>query len=144
MTPSSSSKGSAKKHSKRTSKRQGSREKQPPLTSTDRWEEKFYVPCLHDGPCTPEKCDCIKTRGLCERFCHCSSYCEKQFTGCHCHGKCKSEVCPCVKSNRECDPGLCVTCNSGISQREMFSGQVRYMPQSSPLCRNMSIYYGKR
>jgi hypothetical protein len=72
-----------------------------------------YSPCVHEGSCNKSNCSCMKSRGYCEKFCSCRSYCDNLFKGCECTNGCKmsddenNSNCLCVSNGRECDPDLC-------------------------------------
>lgn len=96
-----------------------------------------YIPCFHEGVCTEENCYCIKNRGYCEKYCSCSLFCEFVFKGCSCeNGECVEQTCKCVQSQRECDPEICLKCNSKNDKFliELFNVKM-------PTCKNNFLTY---
>ncbi|EGU73694.1 hypothetical protein FOXB_15795 [Fusarium oxysporum f. sp. conglutinans Fo5176] len=91
--------------------------------SQEHQRRELIEPCSHEGPCTMEKCICVRHGYLCEKYCECTvEDCAYKFTGCACHSqgktclsKQKDRPCICVQLHRECDPDLCDTC--GVLQR---------------------------
>ncbi|QSL66952.1 hypothetical protein MERGE_001339 [Pneumocystis wakefieldiae] len=77
--------------------------------STERTELK---PCYHSGLCD-ENCPCVQNRVFCEKFCLCPNDCPRRWLGCLCKAnKCSTWACECVKWKRECDPDICIACDS--------------------------------
>ncbi|KAG5437223.1 hypothetical protein PCANB_001015 [Pneumocystis canis] len=77
--------------------------------STERAELK---PCDHLGLCD-ENCLCVQNRVFCEKFCVCPNNCPRRWLGCLCKAnKCSTWACECVKWKRECDPDVCISCDS--------------------------------
>lgn len=76
---------------------------------------------------------------FCEKFCHCSTYCEKRFPGCSCpSGGCTANTCICVKALRECDPDICKTCVCTI-QINILKRQGKELPKTSNICKNIDM-----
>lgn len=87
--------------------------------------------CKCKGECSiKNKCPCLVgevhgnnviARKCCEKYCLCSLDCKQRFLGCNCkYGRCDSKTCVCAVNLRECDPELCLFCNSGISSKAEF------------------------
>ncbi|KXN84364.1 Histone-lysine N-methyltransferase EZH1 [Leucoagaricus sp. SymC.cos] len=76
-------------------------------------------PCTHPGPCTSSNplCTCAHNNAHCIGACDCSpKTCVRKWRGCSCNTKgsrtCGTDRCPCFRAHRECDPVLCVKCES--------------------------------
>ena len=83
----------------------------------------------------------LKLRGLCEIFCNCRDYCNKQFEGCKCTDNCLKD-CPCFKSGRECDPDICRHCYYDFNKYNIHKNRVkkiRSLIVKHNLCKNMYI-----
>lgn len=100
-----------------------------------------YVPCYHDGPCTASNCDCIKTRGACEKHCNCFMYCDLLYKGCDCE-KC-DDNCKCATDLRECDPDICLNCKykETCSNMKLSMGECKKLALGkSNICDSYGIY----
>ncbi|KAG4303879.1 hypothetical protein PORY_002733 [Pneumocystis oryctolagi] len=104
--------------------------------STKRAELK---PCDHLGFCD-ENCLCVQNRVFCEKFCVCPSNCPRRWLGCLCKvNKCSTWACECVKWKRECDPDICISCDSA----EALDPINRYNPDVLALtCQNVPLQQG--
>ncbi|KTW25815.1 uncharacterized protein T551_03651 [Pneumocystis jirovecii RU7] len=104
--------------------------------STKRAELK---PCDHLGFCD-ENCLCVQNRVFCEKFCVCPSNCPRRWLGCLCKAnKCSTWACECVKWKRECDPDICISCDSA----EALDPTNRHNPEILALtCQNVPLQQG--
>ncbi|KZV84966.1 SET domain-containing protein [Exidia glandulosa HHB12029] len=83
--------------------------------------------CFHSGPCDSDDCACFKAVQYCRSSCGCGNRCGRQYPGCDCHppkkkksktyNACRSKNCLCVKLRRECEPGVCRSCESHLGIR---------------------------
>jgi hypothetical protein len=133
--------------------------KQPPkkkLTRINRSRkdsQKFdatYSPCSHPGfPCGPDVfCPCFQNGTYCEKYCSCSTDCERKFPGCNCSSvknpciKTLNTSCLCVQEMRECDPDICrckCDCYNALVLTEKQKKSQRSEVQGSwmgPVCRH--------
>ncbi|EMR08643.1 hypothetical protein PNEG_03118 [Pneumocystis murina B123] len=104
--------------------------------STERTELK---PCDHLGLCD-ENCPCVQNRVFCEKFCLCLDDCPRRWLGCLCKtNKCSTWACECVKWKRECDPDICIACDSA----EALDPINRYnFNRLALMCQNVPIQQG--
>eukprot|EP00494_Astrolonche_serrata_P001486 UN01492 len=52
----------------------------------------------------------------CETYCGCGQECLLQWRGCRCGtGRCRTRACPCFVAMRECNPDICVGCQSYLT-----------------------------
>ncbi|KAG5513466.1 hypothetical protein PMAC_000897 [Pneumocystis sp. 'macacae'] len=104
--------------------------------STKRAELK---PCDHLGFCD-ENCLCVQNRVFCEKFCLCPNNCPRRWLGCVCKAnKCSTWACECVKWKRECDPDICISCDSA----EALDPINRHNPDVLALtCQNVPLQQG--
>lgn len=120
-----------------------------------------YIPCFHVGRCSKElECSCIVGDRHCERYCCCQGDCKnyyKAIQSCNCApGRCLTDECPCIKNWRECDPSVCLSCNSMINPRLssvtqavcrnnnlIFLCNKRLILGASKICEGMGIFAGK-
>ncbi|KTW31640.1 hypothetical protein T552_04061 [Pneumocystis carinii B80] len=104
--------------------------------STERTELK---PCYHSGLCD-ENCPCVQNRVFCEKFCLCPDDCPRRWLGCLCKAnKCSTWACECVKWKRECDPDICIACDSA----EALDPINRYnFNRLALICQNVPIQQG--
>lgn len=78
------------------------------------------------------------SRRCCEKYCMCSVSCQVRFLGCNCqYGRCDSKTCICYMNQRECDPELCIFCNSFQSLTQKPVGLLKKRLSKFLLCRNI-------
>jgi hypothetical protein len=93
-----------------------------------------YMPCIHDGLCTPnnEDCTCSATGVNCEKSSSCNHIrvsgervhalgrCPRSFRCCCCKSAaaCMANACVCSSTRRECDPDICRSCGAGYALDE--------------------------
>lgn len=99
-----------------------------------------YKPCIHKGVCNPETCDCVTTRGVCEKFCSCSLFCESLYTGCKCYPNECTEKCPCFENYRECDPDICRNCTSCKNTRIFRGDSKKVALGKANICDSFGLY----
>jgi len=72
-----------------------------------------FTPCIHDEPCSDDTCSCVQDALFCSKHCVWGLRSRNMFRGCMCKsGQCSTNVCPCFAAQRECDPDLCLSCQS--------------------------------
>jgi len=122
-------------------------------------EYSDYIPCRHEGPCTKDVCNCVRLRGVCDKFCVCREFCEFQFKGCDCkdgcvrpemnhYGEYKSPTsCKCLIFLRECDPDVCTCkgCSAYYNNPKEYLNCIKQSKNCSDnllqICKNMSMNY---
>jgi len=71
-----------------------------------------YDPCDHEGPCVAGVCSCVDNVHFCTKHCVSGFYSRNFFAGCTCKRECNTKVCPCFAAKRECDPDVCIACET--------------------------------
>jgi len=132
------SRGERKKKEGKTSKFGKSQQAQLYKHTQDGTKENKspYIPCHHEGDCSPENCTCRQKNNFCEKYCYCPMSCRDRFPGCRCKSSCKNRMCPCFLASRECDPDLCMNC---------LDGNLELNPETNS-CQNVYLqrYKGKK
>lgn len=130
----------------------------------DSIRDQDFVPCSHDGVCSPAVCSCVQKRLLCESTCGCNfgrfvegkykrgiawappsavdlgrgvaRTCPNRHVGCSCRpGNCDSDDCSCWVQNRACNPDFCNDCDCSILPP--------FAPLSQGGCRNVAVSVAK-